>query len=184
MKLKVWTAIILVIISILCVKFVCAAKSPGIVVTLMNQQPDPADPGSYLELRWSVENYGIDPADSVLFELVPEYPFSLDYGQNATRYLTKIAGSDDYSYTLYYKVRVDENAVEGNNEIKLLTILSPNKMKTNPVTKIKMDIQINPTRWEKNIITSALRTKNKMGNELHIGRIANNVASITVKNAI
>ena len=88
-------------------------------VTFMSQTPDPAEPGKYVELRWKAENYGSDPAEDVVFELVPEFPFSLEPGQNATKRIGLITATGDYASTIYYKVKVDENAVEGDNEIKL-----------------------------------------------------------------
>jgi hypothetical protein len=87
----------------------------------VNQNPDPADPGSYVELRFKIENIGAGYAKDVVFELIPEYPFSLDFSVPAIRrigdmYMNQV-GED--AYILYYKVRVDKNAVDGNNPIKL-----------------------------------------------------------------
>ena len=88
---------------------------------LVNQNPDPAEPGGYVEIRFKVENVGADYAKDVVFELLPEYPFSLDRGMSATRrigdmYMYQVGKE---AFILYYKLRVDKNAVEGNNPIKL-----------------------------------------------------------------
>ena len=87
----------------------------------VNQNPDPAEPGGYVELRWRIENLGEENAENVTFEILPEYPFTLVQGEKAVQNIGNLhAGQvDDNSVILYYKLKVDENAVEGNNKIKL-----------------------------------------------------------------
>ncbi|MBD3310609.1 hypothetical protein GF351_05310 [Candidatus Woesearchaeota archaeon] len=87
----------------------------------VNQLPDPAEPGGYVELRWKVENLGSEEAENVIFELVPSYPFSLMPGDEAERRVGSVWGRQigDHGVILYYKLKVDENAVEGDNEIRI-----------------------------------------------------------------
>ncbi len=93
----------------------------NIRATLLSQTPDPVGPGRYVELRFQIENLGTYPADNLVFELVPEYPFSLDPGDSVSRVLGTInaraVGED--AATLYYKLRVDSGSVEGDNTIRL-----------------------------------------------------------------
>ncbi len=88
---------------------------------LVNQNPDPAEPGGYVELRFKAENIGADYAKDVLFELLPSYPFTLDKGMSAIRKAGELHMSQvgEEAFMLYYKLRVDKDAVEGNNPIKL-----------------------------------------------------------------
>ncbi|TKJ17601.1 hypothetical protein CEE44_03645 [Candidatus Woesearchaeota archaeon B3_Woes] len=88
---------------------------------LVNQNPDPAEPGGYVELRFKVENIGADYANDVMFELVPTYPFTLDRGMSAIRKAGEMHMSQvgEEAFMLYYKLRVDKDAVEGDNPIKL-----------------------------------------------------------------
>jgi len=46
-------------------------------VTFVSQTPDPVEPGKVVEIRWKIENIGSAAAEDVMFELLPEYPFSL-----------------------------------------------------------------------------------------------------------
>ncbi|MBU4284527.1 MAG: hypothetical protein KJ968_05455 [Nanoarchaeota archaeon] len=116
-------------IGILCVMLiVCAAvclapvsESVNIDVSLINQDPDPAEPGKYVEVKWKVENAGSSNAENVIFEVLPKFPFSLDLGESATQKIGSIWGRQigDYGVIVTYRFKVDENAVEGQNEIEI-----------------------------------------------------------------
>jgi len=116
-------------IGILCVMLiVCAAvslaaisNSADIDVSLINQNPDPAEPGKYVELKWKVENIGSLNAENVIFEVIPKYPFSLDPGESAQQKIGSLWGRQigDNGVTVTYRLKVDENAVEGQNEIEI-----------------------------------------------------------------
>jgi len=86
-----------------------------------NQNPYPAAPNSYVNLAFKLENWGTDKADNVFFELVPTYPFSLDPGANTTIQLGTMNGlqTNNFAALLKYKVKVDQNAVEGDNKIEV-----------------------------------------------------------------
>jgi hypothetical protein len=88
---------------------------------LVNQNPDPAEPGGYVEVRFKVENIGRGVAKDVVFEIMPEYPFSLDPGANAKIRIGDIEARQvgEEAYIIYYKLRVDKKAVQGRNAIKL-----------------------------------------------------------------
>lgn len=89
--------------------------------TFLNQDPDPAEPGKYVELRWKVEKLGNAELKNVTFILEPSYPFSFDPSDQPERLLGSwkgYSGKDDY-YTLYYKLLVDERALEGDYKLRL-----------------------------------------------------------------
>jgi hypothetical protein len=92
-----------------------------IVVNMINQQPDPVEPGDYVELRFKIENEGPDTFEGATFEIIPEYPFSLDPNEEATRYIGDLKGRavNENAIVIKYKVRVAEDAVEGDTPIKL-----------------------------------------------------------------
>lgn len=87
----------------------------------MNQEPDPAKPGEYVELRWKVTKYGENQIENLMFMIEPEYPFFLDPGKDAIKEVGTWKGfsSDRNFYTLHYKLRVDKDAVEEDYEITL-----------------------------------------------------------------
>lgn len=94
---------------------------PNIRATLLSQTPDPVAPGRYVELRFRIENLGLSTTDDMLFELVTEYPFSLNPGDSPIRELGSFYGraTGDKAATLYYKLRIDNDAVDGDNTIRL-----------------------------------------------------------------
>lgn len=87
----------------------------------VNQDPDPVAPGENVEVRWKLENLGGEAVENVIVEVLPEYPFSLLSGESAIKKIGSV-GSRQMGRTgavVYYKLKVDENAVEGNNIIKI-----------------------------------------------------------------
>ncbi len=95
-------------------------KSPKISVSLASQDPDPVEPGKIVELSLKLENQGT-LADDVEFEIIPEYPFSLLPGEVALRNVGTLGTSQNTDRAVFvkYKLRVDQNAVDGNHEIKV-----------------------------------------------------------------
>lgn len=91
-------------------------------ITLLNQDPDPAQPGEYVELRFKVEKVGNEELSDISFELQPQYPFSFDASDTPVKELGdwKVQGDNSQYYTLYYKLRVDENALEDTYNVSLL----------------------------------------------------------------
>lgn len=92
-----------------------------IQTSLVNQDPYPADPGAYVNLLFKIENRGTVSANNVSVELLPEYPFSLDPGVNPVTNLGTVGSLQigNNAFLVNYNVRVDENAINGENEIKL-----------------------------------------------------------------
>ncbi|MFC1741778.1 COG1361 S-layer family protein [Nanoarchaeota archaeon] len=92
----------------------------SIRVSMISQDPDPVQPGDYVELRWMVINYGSKPLEEVEFRLETEYPFEL-LG-NAVKSLGTIQGHQkgEEGVVLYYKVRINEDASEGVNKLNLM----------------------------------------------------------------
>jgi len=95
------------------------STSAMVDVTLLNQNPDPVQPGNYVELRWKIENNGGSPTDDFIFKLKPEFPFKLDPGVDAEQKLGKIDSYQvgDNAFVVYYKLKVDESASESDYNI-------------------------------------------------------------------
>jgi len=111
-----------VLIILFAVLFVAGVNAEcDLNVILLNQDPYPAVQGDYVELVFQVQ--GIESIDckQITFSLVPEYPFSLDPG--VSNIITIPGGTfvNDYNsfFMIPYKVRVDENAVDGINPIRV-----------------------------------------------------------------
>lgn len=90
-------------------------------VSFMSQDPDPAGPGETLELRWKIENNGSTKAEDVIFEIQPEFPFSLEPTASARKNIGSLNArqSDDNAVTLYYRLQVAPDALPGDEEISL-----------------------------------------------------------------
>ena len=97
------------------------SKYADVRVSFVNQEPDPAEPGKYVDVRFKFENNGSDQAKDVVIELLPEYPFSLDPGKSAVKKLGALHARQfgETAVIIKYKLRIDKNAVEGENELKL-----------------------------------------------------------------
>jgi hypothetical protein len=96
-------------------------KDVSLKATFVNQDPYPAEPNAYVNLVFKLENWGTEKAENAVFELLPEYPFSLDTGVNATKELGTIGGlqNNQNAFLIKYKVRVDKDAIDGENEIEV-----------------------------------------------------------------
>ena len=93
----------------------------SIRVALVNQEPDPVEPGKYVDVRFKIENRGSKNAEDVILELIPKYPFSIDKKDDAIKEVGSVYGRQigNLGSIVKFRVRVDENAVEGENILKL-----------------------------------------------------------------
>ena len=87
-------------------------------ITLVNQEPDPAEPGQTFTAKFKIENTGGEAAKNFVIEVIPEYPFSL-YTGNATRTIGSVAQYDDDAPIVDFMTKVDSNAVEGTAKLKI-----------------------------------------------------------------
>lgn len=129
MKKILYLLILISILSSPVFADILSTNSTGTIVTgtsylqvnLVNQDPYPADPGAYVNLLFKVENRGTNNADNTTIELMPQYPFSLDPGVSSIQNLGTVNGlqTGGNAFQVRYKVKVDDNALNGDNEIKL-----------------------------------------------------------------
>lgn len=112
--------ILIGVMAVLCAAFAGAAfQSPALDLVLLNQDPDPVEPGGIVELRFQMENKGGGAVEDVIVAIQPDYPFSLRPGDDAEISLGTIEGytrgKDIRAFD--YKLIVDPGAVEGEHEI-------------------------------------------------------------------
>lgn len=88
---------------------------------LLSQDPDPALPGSFVEVRIRVENIGREEMNDVLFQLQPDYPFSVVPGDNGERKLGTVNANQigEDAFVLYYRLMIDQSAVSGEYELRM-----------------------------------------------------------------
>lgn len=85
----------------------------GIQIKELKYDPYPANPGEYFEI-WIQASLG--SRNYAKFELLEEYPFSIDSNENSTR---EYDGTGNREVVMHYKIRVADDAVEGENGLKL-----------------------------------------------------------------
>ncbi len=97
-----------------------SASAPNIVVTLLNQDPDPARAGDTVDLRFKVENTGDIAVSNLNIELVQDYPFTVIDGPAAQKIdsLNAFQSGNNYA-TLQYTVKIDKDAAEGTWQLQL-----------------------------------------------------------------
>ncbi len=120
MKTKLISGMLLVIIcAALLSVFTLAQVGAGrnIVITLVNQEPDPVEPGSYVTLRFKVENWGSENAQDMTLELIPQHPLTTE--GTLSQYVGSVWGRQkgDLGAMAKFRVKIDENAAVGETEI-------------------------------------------------------------------
>ena len=88
---------------------------------LLNQDPDPVKQGEVVEVRFKIENDKSETLYDLEVEIIPQFPFTL-YSGDAIKKIGKLRASQTGadSVIVDYKLKVDSNAIEGDNEIELV----------------------------------------------------------------
>ncbi len=94
---------------------------PNIRVTLINQEPNPVEPGEHLIVRFRIDNIGGKQAENAKVEVLPSYPFSLAGAESGIRDLGTLAGTqrDKLGAVVSYDLIVDSSKSEGIAELFL-----------------------------------------------------------------
>ncbi len=97
------------------------AQSCDLKAVLVNQDPHPATPGDYVKLVFQLTGISNKDCGEITFELVQDFPFSLDPGVGGVKTIQGGIYSADYSSYLLapYKVRVDEQALDEDSPVKV-----------------------------------------------------------------
>ena len=95
-------------------------KAPNLMISVTMQDPDPVEPGKEVEASFKIENNGTT-AERVIFEVLPEYPFSLVPGESTSRTIGTVGTSQDgkQSVIVRYRLKVAQDVADGSHEIKV-----------------------------------------------------------------
>ncbi|MBW2993690.1 COG1361 S-layer family protein [Candidatus Woesearchaeota archaeon] len=95
--------------------------SSKVNITLRNQEPDPVEPGTYVDLKFRAENLGSEEAKDVYVKIAYKFPFSIEAGESEEIYLGSLYGrqTGDNAVNFEFRLKIDKDAVEGNNEIEI-----------------------------------------------------------------
>ncbi|MBT4376888.1 hypothetical protein HOD29_05945 [archaeon] len=121
MKKSVVLGVVMFSLMLFSLSGVLAAAGCDIGVSMINQDPYLAIPGDYVKLVFQVDGMENPECGVVEFELLEQYPIIFDPDE-VGKY-TINAGSYDRDFSSFfvaqYKVRVDENALDGDNPIEV-----------------------------------------------------------------
>ncbi len=113
----------LIMLLILCLlaPSVMALQGGHMIVSMVNQIPDPVEPGDYVDVRLKLENIGDERLENIEMEFLPSYPFSLDPGDDAVKEIRSLDAyqKEGRAVIVKYKLRVDDSAVEGTNNFQV-----------------------------------------------------------------
>lgn len=135
------------------------AADAQVGVTLLNQDPDPAQPGDTLDVRWKITKTGDDPLNNLVVELAPKAPFSLAPGETATRELgdwISPTGEDDYAI-IHYKLNVANGVLEDDYPVTISYSYNDN----NPISK-EYDIRVGEDKTPNFVIGTTTTTPKKL----------------------
>lgn len=96
-----------------------AQEAEDIDVNLINQIPDPVEPGDSVELSFRLDNNGDFIKDQFTVELLPQYPFSIFESKIKDLSSLDARQTGNEAVVVKYKVLVDKNADEGSHGIHL-----------------------------------------------------------------
>lgn len=113
------SAVFLAVFSV--IGLAATSDSRIISISLINQDPDPAIAGDVLEVRLGVENRGGVAAESMVLEIIPEYPFTMLQGESAVQ---KVGTIKAFQYDadmkiVKFKLKVDRDVTAGEYELKV-----------------------------------------------------------------
>jgi len=97
------------------------AEGCDLDISLINQDPYPAIPGDYVKIVFQIDGIGNPECKRVDFELLEQYPLIFDPDEIGRYSVDSGIYKQDYSSYLlaHYKVRLDEDALNGVNPIEV-----------------------------------------------------------------
>lgn len=146
-------------------------------VTLLSQDPYPAIPGDYTKLVFQVEGVENPICGTLEFDLVEDYPFSLDPG--TPNKVTTLAGGFNRDYDslwlIPYKVRIDEAALDGDTKIEAIFKTAD----TQEILSFNVNVEDSRTKFEVSIKDYILSTNTLTFEILNTGE--NDVEAVTIE---
>ncbi|AKB85343.1 COG1361 S-layer family protein [Methanococcoides methylutens] len=154
----------------------------GLIVDLLNQNPDPVKPGDILEIRFSVQNTRSSTTDNVVVELVPKYPFSKVSGQPIIENIGKLGKryEDENSKVVKFELLVDNNVNAGQYPLEVLVYEQGNR----DHASLKQEVMIDIDSESNAEIESISLEKLVPGKKTNLSFVIKNVGNSPLKNAM
>ncbi|KGK99806.1 S-layer domain protein [Methanococcoides methylutens] len=154
----------------------------GLIVDLLNQNPDPVKPGDVLEVRFSIQNARSSTTDSVVVELIPKYPFSKVSGQPLIENIGKLGKryEDENSKVVKFELFVDNNVNAGQYPLEVLVYEQGNR----DHASLKQEVMIDVDSESNAEIESISLEKLVPGKKTNLSFVIKNVGNSPLKNAM
>lgn len=164
---------------IVCMAF-ASALDCELSASIVNQDPYPAIPGDYVKVVFQVDGVDNSECGNVEVALLPSYPFTLDPGEKST-YSTGSFFAKDYSsfVTLPFKLRIDEEALDGENSIEISLKYNKGGYQLNSLKKFNITIEDARTKFEVFVKNYDFSTNTLTFEVLNSGK--NDVKAVTLK---
>src|SRR3989344_4567626 len=142
---------LLAIVALLMPIGISQSQTAQIQVTLLNQDPDPVEPGNVVDVRFKLENTGSTALQNVVFEVLPKYPFTLV--ENSTKEIGTLQSNqiNQEGVIVRYRLRVDSNAPSGDYTIDI-------RYKRGEAWVIVEDLVLNVKTKEADLIIKSVTT--------------------------
>ncbi len=114
-------------------------ESPIVKVTQLKYEPYPVEPGTYFTAWIRIDNVADEDAENVRLEVMDTYPFKVDGERVKT--VGKL-GSRQSAVLYFERIRVDEKAIEGDNELEVRINMGGGYAKEYTIQKLKIKVQI------------------------------------------
>lgn len=99
--------------------FATAQTSVNLDIEKVNMEPVPLQTSEYADIWLEVTNEGDTEAEDVSLEFIGDYPFSVDPGDRKSWDVGRLIPGEEY--LMHLQTRVDENAVQGSNNLEFRT---------------------------------------------------------------
>ena len=111
---------LIILVGILLIGII-SAEACSLEISMINQDPYPAIPGDYVKVVFQIDGLSNPSCGLVNFQVKEEFPFSVDPSSPNPIEVRSGTYSRKYSsfYIAPYKIRVNENALNGNNPIEV-----------------------------------------------------------------
>ncbi len=168
-------------IAIFALSFISAASdsSCNLNISLVNQDPYPAIPGDLLKLVFQVDGIDSINCGNIEISLSQDFPFTFDPSSEQT-YTIK-SGTYNKNYKTYFqapfKLRVDEEALDGENSIELKYSIS-NQQSGSYLTK-QFQIEVKDVRADFEIFVKDYDSSTMTFQILNIGK--EDISAVTME---
>jgi len=125
-------------------------------ISLVNQDPTPADPNSYVKVVFEVS--GLLDCDGFAVKLDPKYPFSIDPDVNPVQTIDKFSYLPNYksTWTVPYKIRVAQDAFEGEYQLGMLYHVGTNQEFGASEGRAEFNISITDTQTDFDVVVQGV----------------------------